>query len=195
MERTVLEVNVEGPFLDQVSEYLKPNGQAGLILKSLAGDSKGRGVAARLLNAAMEMKRVMATACNRAEAFFTVHLNTSDAEIQAKRAGNPGKVYYDLPDFGYVGGTLPLDIQALANMNRSPLDERIANEQSAREEKNHNVTLQGFEMLAGKIGGGGGISTSDLEKIIDAKVAKAKEESNAYWKAELKKLGIEDIEE
>jgi hypothetical protein len=185
MEREALGVRVRGPFLDDIREYLREGGAAGQRLTEAAQPGR-RNATAEQIKAAKAMLLQMRAACERAWAFFNNHLNIEEAAIIERRNGRPGKRAYDLPDGRFTGGTLPMDIQALANTKRDPMDMKATREQTRQMEDNNAVMLKGFEMVADKIAAAQpkAVTAEDVAQLVDAKM----QERDEYWTREIEKM-------
>lgn len=179
LERTVNGQTVRGPFLDQVRNYLKQGGLAGERLKEMGQPGK-RAVPAETLKAAVTMVKEIRLATERAWSYYLVRLNASERDILRFRDGKPGKADYDQVDERFIGGILPMDILALAHLNRAPIDSREAVANSKAADEANATLLKGFEMMAGKINQPS-ITLEDVQKLLA--------ERDAHWEAELKKLG------
>lgn len=181
LERTVNGQTVRGPFLDQVRVYLKQGGLAGERLKEMGQPGK-RAVPAETLKAAVAMVKEMRLAAERAWSYYLVRLNASERDIQRFRDGKPGKADYDQVDERFVGSILPMDILALAHLNRAPLDAREAVAKAESDTKANEALMRGFEMMANKINQPSGAITMEQVQQMLA-------ERDAHWKEELAKLG------
>lgn len=181
MEREVMGITVHGPFLDQIREHLKEGGLAGQMLKVATSPGSQKGTA-RDFAAAKQMIIHARGACEVAWASFNGHLNNEESAIMERRQGKPGKRNYDLPDSRFMGGVLPLDIQALANTNRSPIDERQIKDQTTQMEANNSILMRGFELMGEKLAGRGGLSREDLDAALAAR--------DKVWEDRLAALGV-----
>lgn len=181
MEREVLSQRVSGPFLSDIREHLREGGTAGQWLQDTIKPGTGKMATAEQRRDAKYMLLEMRSAATRSWAFLNTRLNDTEKEIRRARDGKPGKEYYDSVDERFTGGVLPLDIVAMANTNRAPIDLQAAREQSAREENQNSTMMQGFNMIADKIGGNGsGVTAEDVQKMLA--------ENDAKWVQRIKDL-------
>jgi len=178
MEREVLGQAVSGPFLDDIRKHLKEGGTAGQWLKETEVPGKGKMATAEQRRDAKYMLLEMRGAATRAWAFLNTRLNDTEKEIRRARDGKPGKEYYDAVDERFTGGVLPLDIVAMANTNRAPIDLQAAREQSAREENQNSVMMQGFNLIADKIAESKqAVTMEDVQRMLA--------ERDAHWAAQI----------
>ena len=183
MERDVLGQKVRGPFLDQLRPYLAEGGPAGERLTEQKRVGLGAATAEQLKGAKSMLLEIRA-AGERAHLFFSAHLDTSDSEIRRYGDGKPGKQYYDLPDGRYSGGTLPLDVLAMANTKRDPIDKVALREAAKRTDDQNATMLEGFRLIAAEMGAAqkSAVTMEDVQKLIA--------ERDAFWVAKLEALGV-----
>lgn len=182
LEREVLGQRVRGPFLDQIREYLKPGGQAAERVKEMGTPGK-RAVTAERLRGAKDALLEMRGASNRGWSYFIVRLNETESAVRRFRDGKPGKQDYDQPDERFINSMLPMDIQALANLNRTPIDlQQLAAGAKMTEDSNATM-MKGFEMIANKMTANQpqAVTMEDVQKLLD--------ERDLYWKAQLDEAG------
>jgi hypothetical protein len=186
----VLVQAVRGPFLDQLRPYLRQGGPAGQRIMDAVQTAGSRQATAEQIAGAKEMVLQMRAGADRAWGFFNTHLNATESEIRRFRDGKPGKQYYDLPDERFTGGTLPLDIVAMANTGRVPIDMQSASEAASRLTEQNEVYMKGFELIADKIAASNaaaakqGVTVEYLNELLDQR--------DAYWKGELDRMGVKD---
>lgn len=184
-ERTKMGQIVRGPFLDEVREYLKVGGVAAERLKQMQAPEK-RKVPVEILKNAVSMLREMRGATERAWAHYLVKLNGSEREIRRFRDGKPGKADYDQVDERFINNVRPIDIEAMAHTNRTPLDLQQLEAGQAMAATQSDTMMKGFRDLVGKLGQGPSVTMEDIEKLLADREAKR----DAWWREELRKLGV-----
>lgn len=175
--RRILEVDVRGPFLDEIRAYLTS-------IKGARGKlpAEGRHVFDELY-----------AACERAWHFENNHLNESEADIRMYRAGKRGKANYGMPDERFATAEdpqLPLDLICLADTDRAPLDMQEFSQQASITNSTNEAMVEGMkvwgdkfvEALASKQAAG--VSASEVSLMISQAVA----ERDAVWEARLNEI-------
>lgn len=191
MERTVIGQTVKGPFLDEVRAYLKVGGLAGERIKEAAAPGR-RTAPAEHLRAATDMIKVMRLACDRAWSYFTVRLNESESAIRRYRDGKPGLQDYAQVDERFVSSRLPMDVLALANLNRTPIDLQQLGAAQAMTRDSNQAMMKGFEMIADKFVAKNtpSLTQEEIFDMFDKKLT----ERDEFWKSEIVKLSAPKTE-
>lgn len=189
--RRVLEVDVKGPFLDEIRTYL-------MATKGKIAEPTDW---AKLPEEAAELKRKhlrhvfreVYAACERAWHFENNHLNETEADIRLFRAGKRGKANYGMPDERYATAEdpqLPLDLICLADTGRAPLDMQEFAQQSAITGSTNEAMLEGMKTWGESFvkaiteKSAAGVSAAEVSQMIAQAVA----ERDAVWERRLTEM-------
>lgn len=144
--RRILEVDIKGPFLDEIRTHLMA--------------TKGRIVVpeswAKLPEEMRELKESQLrhvfsevyAACERAWHVENKHLNETEEQIRLFRSGKRGKAGYGMPDEQFAtlnDPHLPMDLVCLADTNRPPLDMQDFAAQERLNQGTNNAMLEGMK--------------------------------------------------
>jgi hypothetical protein len=149
--RERVNVTFEGPFLDEIFDYLKRNGRANIEKSRKRFIAAGKERAARLEADGLRMLAQMISGCATAWGHQNATLNKTEQLIRLKRNGKEGKDWYDVADERFDNPWPAPDLVFLADTNRMPLDlqelaasQKMAEETGRATSKNLEGVLERF---------------------------------------------------
>lgn len=156
--RTTEGVDFQGPFLDQIRDYLKQN--RGKILARPGVTREAREMLSKIIG---ELDKSIEKAWGAANA----KLNNTEEQIRDAANGKPGgKPWYDMPDHRFPNSLPPQDLVCLVQTNRVPIDLKQLDASREMSEKMGASVVEGMKQAMAGNNTNGGVSMDDVKKLL-----------------------------
>jgi hypothetical protein len=199
-KRAVLDHEFRGPFLYQFKEWLGVRGDSPMQKWYNANirELHSHGLDRQQTDKHGAMITALREAVDRAWKWESSSLNDSEAAIRAKRNGEPGKRFYDMPDERFVNPVPPLDLICLVDLNRTPMDLQQMEAAGQMGKATSESIVEGMKGFATELASKmapqpqtSGVTVEDVEQLLAIQreqMEKEAAEREAVWQARVEAL-------